>query len=215
VTDLADPLSPPGDEDESGDGGSATTKGERTRRRLLALAVERFGERGFRAASVSEIARSAGLTQAAVYAYFDNKEALFKAAVDADASALIDDISGQIGDTDIRQLIPTVIVHAVATLPRHPLAQRVLEGKEPDEVARLGELHAIDRFSSLLASGFEAAQAAGEVRADFDPSVVADGVVALVLGLLFSTALSGGMPAGPRQIVGVVEAFDLMLRPAE
>jgi hypothetical protein len=91
----------------------------------------------------------------------------------------------------------------------------VLEGKEPDEVARLGELHAIDRFSSLLASGFEAAQAAGEVRGDFDPSVVADGVVALVLGLLFSTALSGGMPAGPRQIVGVVEAFDLMLRPGE
>jgi AcrR family transcriptional regulator len=218
VTDLADRLSPRGDDGDDADGGddgSATTKGERTRQRLLTLAVERFGERGFRAASVSEIARSAGLTQAAVYAYFDNKDALFKAAVDADASALIDEISGQIDDTDVRQLIPTIIVHAVATLPRHPLAQRVLEGKEPDEVARLGELHAIERFSSLLAAGFEAGQQAGDVRGDFDPCVLADGVVALVLGLLFSTALSGGVPAAPRQIVGVVEAFDLMLRPSE
>jgi len=192
----------------------AQTKGERTRQRLLELAVESFGERGFRAASVSGIARAAGLTQAAVYAYFDNKDALFKAAVDADASALIDEISAQVGDVDIRQLIPTIIVFAVAATPSHPLAQRVLEGKEPEEVARLGELPAMNRFSSLLADGFRDAQVAGTIRADFDPEVLADGVVTLVLGILCSSALSRGAPASTRQIIGVVEAFDLMLRPS-
>src|SRR5262249_46238863 len=109
--------------------------------------------------------------------------------------------------------IPTIIVYAVATLPAHPLAQRVLEGKEPDEVARLGELHAITRFSTLLADGFEAGQRAGDVRADFDPAVLADGVVTLVPALLGSVAVAGASPASPRQINGVVEAFDLMLRP--
>ena len=47
------------------DDAEPATKGERTRRRLLELAIERFGERGYRATSVSEIARAAGLTQAA------------------------------------------------------------------------------------------------------------------------------------------------------
>ena len=65
---------------------TAATKGERTRQRLLALAIEHFGDRGYRATSVSEIARAAGVTQATAYAYFDNKESLFVAAVDDDAT---------------------------------------------------------------------------------------------------------------------------------
>jgi AcrR family transcriptional regulator len=193
---------------------SRETKGERTRRRLLELAIERFGHRGFRATSVSEIARSAGLTQAAAYAYFDNKEALFTAAVDADASALIDDITQKVGDVEIRQLIPSIIVHAVEALPTHPLAQRVLEGNEPEQVPRLGELTAIRRFGDLLTAELAAAQREGLIRTDFDPAVLAAGVEALILALLFSTALSGDVPASPRQIGGVVEAFDLMLRPS-
>ena len=64
------------------------TKGDRTRRRLLDLAVRRFAADGYRRTSVSDIARDADLTPAAVYAYFAGKEALFQAAVDADASAL-------------------------------------------------------------------------------------------------------------------------------
>ena len=71
------------------------SKGERTRRRILEIAIERFGERGYRATSVSEIARAAGLTQAASYAYFDSKESLFQAAVDADAEGLISDVAAQ------------------------------------------------------------------------------------------------------------------------
>ena len=53
--------------------------------RLLELAVGRFAADGYRRTSVSDIARDADLTPAAVYAYFANKEALFQAAVDADA----------------------------------------------------------------------------------------------------------------------------------
>ena len=76
------------------EGAGLATKGERTRLRLLELAIERFGERGYRATSVSEIARAAGLTQAAAYAYFPSKEALFDAAVDADAAPLVEEAEG-------------------------------------------------------------------------------------------------------------------------
>src|SRR5689334_383852 len=89
---------------------AAETKGERTRRRILEMAIDCFGRRGYRATSVSQIARAASLTQAASYAYFDNKEALFRAAVDADVSDLIDEISDLVGGVPIRDLVPTVIV---------------------------------------------------------------------------------------------------------
>src|ERR671910_1608635 len=68
----------------------APGKGERTRQRLLEIAVRRFAADGFRRTSVSDIAREAGLTPAAAYAYFAGKDGLFQAAVDADASALIE-----------------------------------------------------------------------------------------------------------------------------
>src|SRR5436190_1642169 len=65
------------------------TKGARTRHAILRAAIERFARDGFRVASVADIARDAGVSGTLVYAYFPNKEALFLAAVDEDASGLI------------------------------------------------------------------------------------------------------------------------------
>ena len=46
----------------------------------LAAAIERFGRDGFRATSVADIARDAGVGGTVAYSYFPNKEALFLAA---------------------------------------------------------------------------------------------------------------------------------------
>ena len=48
-----------------------------TRRRVLDAAAEVFGERGFRAASLSDVADRAGYTIGAVYSNFASKDALF------------------------------------------------------------------------------------------------------------------------------------------
>ena len=188
------------------------TKGERTKRRILEVAVERFGERGFRATSVSEIARAVGLTQAACYAYFDGKDALFRAAVDHDANALIDDINAKVRDVPVAELIPTVIILAVMGLAEHPLARRVLGGLEPDEIPRLVELPALARFGELVAERLAYAQERGEVRQDLDATVIGAGLESLIMGLLFTMVQTRGA-AAPRHQVGVVEAFDLMIRP--
>ncbi len=196
----------------SGDTPGAATKGERTRQRILENAIEHFGRRGFRATSVSQIARAAHLTQAASYAYFDNKEALFRAAVDADASQMIDEISDLIQGVAARELIPAVIIHAVVVLDHHPLTYRLLAGQEPDEVPRLAELPALRRFGDLLAAERLRAADRGEVRADLSPELLAAGLETLILGLLFSAVQTRG-GASQRHQLGVVEAFDLMIRP--
>jgi AcrR family transcriptional regulator len=203
VTDLAEPLI---------DEGRTETKGERTRRRLIELATERFGRRGYRATSVSEIARAAGLTQAAVYAYFANKEELFMASVDADAEALLAEAGDILEQAPISSLVPAFLIEMFTALDRHPLARRVLAGQEAEAIPRLVELPALAHFSELMAERLRDGQATGDVRSDVDAADLAAGIESLVLGLLFSIVQSGGL-ATPRHQTGVVAAFDAMVRP--
>lgn len=188
------------------------TKGERTRRRLLELAIERFGERGYRATSVSEVARAAGLTQAAVYAYFDGKEALFDAAVDADAEAVVDEIRARLAGVGARMLIPSFLMAAITCVDEHPLVRRVLDGEEKAALGRLLNLPALQRLATWLGDELAAAQAAGEIRPDIDPQVIADGTETLVLGLLMAIIQVGGTHENRRQL-GVLSVFDAAIRP--
>src|SRR3954468_18237529 len=65
------------------------SKGEQTRQAILTAAIYRFGRDGYRATSVADIARDAGVGGTVAYAYFPSKEALFLAAIDEDAAAVI------------------------------------------------------------------------------------------------------------------------------
>jgi AcrR family transcriptional regulator len=202
------PATLPADADEA----ERESKGERTRRRLLDLAVAQFGRHGYRSTSVSEITRAAGLTQAASYAYFDNKEALFRAAVDDDAGSLIRSAMAKVEDTAAAQLVPALLVHLADGLADHPLVQRVLAGQEPDAMDQLVDLpamaHAIDHIGERLA----AAQREGEIRADIDPKAVATGAGSICLALLTSMTQGTGQSRDD-VILGVLAVFDAMVQP--
>src|SRR5207248_3120030 len=65
--------------------GPRSSKGARTRARLLAAAKEIFEENGFLEARISDIAERAKLSHGSFYTYFDSKEQIFRevaAAVD-------------------------------------------------------------------------------------------------------------------------------------
>jgi AcrR family transcriptional regulator len=189
----------------------ALTKGERTRQRLLELAVERFGARGYRSTSVSEIARAAGLTQAAAYAYFPSKEALFDAAVDSDATALVAETEQRTTEVEARQLVPMLLMLFLGALDRHPLVKRVLSGQEPDALARLVDLPVLGRLTGEIADAVRTAQGRGEVRTDIDADLFASGAEALVLSLLLSVTQVGSSTQSRRQL-GVLTIFDAALR---
>jgi AcrR family transcriptional regulator len=191
---------------------SAETKGERTRRRLLELAIERFGERGYRATSVSEVARSAGLTQAAVYAYFDGKESLFDAAVDADTEAVVNEIRGRLDGVGARMLLPSFLVAAIACIDDHPLVRRVLDGEEKAALNRLLNLPALQLLAAWLGEEIARGQDEGTVRSDIDAQTIADGAETLLVGLLMAIIQVGGTHENRRQI-GVLSLFDAALRP--
>lgn len=169
------------------------TKGEQTRRAILAAAIERFGSEGYRATSVATIARAAGVGGTVAYAYFPNKEALFFAAVDTDAAALIQrgmhTLSGHPTQDDWRRMLVFTLLEA---MDDHPLARRLLAGLEPDVTARVLELPALAELRAVVARVLTEDQVAGRVRPDVDPTTMANGIVSLTLSLLMSLVQIGG-----------------------
>lgn len=187
-------------------------KGARTRQILLEGAIRRFAADGFRGTSVSDVARDAGLTPAAVYAYFEGKEGLFAAAVDADAAGLI---SGALSpvlqgtfDAEWAQLITALLVG----LESHPLARRVLAGLEPEHTVRLLGIPALTDLRRAIADRLRSGQAAGEVRSDIDADLAASGLETTVMAILIA-ALQTGVPADGDRGAGVVALLDAALRP--
>jgi AcrR family transcriptional regulator len=187
-------------------------KGERTRRRLLDIAVRRFAADGFRRTSVSDIAREAGLTPAATYAYFAGKEGLFQAAVDADAAALIDAArAAAAGGESAREQLFLFVNELRERVDDYPLARRVLSGLEPEVAARLVTIPSLVTLTAGLAEDLARAQAAGEIRPDVDPAELAVGLETIVLALLMAE-LQTGLTVEPERQVGVLAVVDAALR---
>src|ERR687898_1352753 len=191
----------------------APGKGERTRQRLLDIAVRRFAADGFRRTSVSDIAREAGLTPAAAYAYFAGKEGLFQAAVDADAGALIEAArSAGARGTSARDQLFLFVTELRERVDDYPLARRVLSGLEPEVAARLVTIPSLVALTAGLADELAEAQEAGEVRGDVDPAELAVGLETIVLALLMAE-LQTGLTVEPERKDGVLATMDAALRP--
>src|SRR5438876_10207871 len=187
----------------------STTKGERTRQALLEAAIARFGRDGYRRTSVAEIARDARLGGTAAYAYFPNKEALFIAAVDEDAAAVIEEgLSSMTGDIDRHYWRRTLIFTLLSAVERHPLAPRRLSGLEPEFTVRLLGIPALEQLRKESTERIRSQQLAGEVRDDIDAQQIANGLTTIVLSLLMSLLQTGADLAtvvGP-DVAAVVEA---------
>jgi AcrR family transcriptional regulator len=66
---------------------------------ITAAALEVFAEKGFAATRLEDIAARAGLSKGTVYLYFENKETLFKAAVEAGMTPAVEAAEALAGDT--------------------------------------------------------------------------------------------------------------------
>jgi AcrR family transcriptional regulator len=191
----------------------ARTKGARTRRTLLAAAIQRFARDGYRATSITDIARAANLSSTATYVYFPNKESLFIAAVDEDAAGVVNDGLGMILDPkQLHDWREGLLLTLLASLERHPLARRVLAGLEPDFTVRLLDIPVLAELRKASADRLRTQQLAGEVRSDIDADRMAGGLLTIVLSLLMSLVQTGLDPSEPR-VADVHAVFDAALMP--
>ncbi len=167
-------------------------KGAQTRRAILDAAIARFGREGYRPTSVADIARDAGVGGTAAYAYFPSKEALFLAAVDEDAAAVIGDgLAGAAADSIAADWRQTLFFTLVGSVDQHPLARRLLAGLEPEVTDRVLDIPALAELRKVCAERLRSGQIGGSVRPEIDPVTIAGGVVAIMLSLLRAVAQIG------------------------
>ncbi len=194
-------------------GTARSPKGEQTRRAILRAAIERFGRDGFRATSVADIARDAGVSGTLAYAYFANKEDLFLAAVDEDAASVIrQGLLETIVDPSVENWAQMLVWSVVAELDGHPLARRLLAGLEPDVTARVLEIPALAEVRKAAVERLRDEQLRGRVRADLDPELVGNGIVTIMLSLLMSV-VQLGVDAVERYGAEVASVFHAALEP--
>jgi len=186
-----------------------TTKGAQTREAILAIAIERFGRDGFRSTSVADIARDANVSGTLAYAYFDNKRALFLAALDADIAALVEEgvrtVLETTGDQTWRDSLVFTLIEA---LERRPLARRMLAGLEPEAADRIVELPAIEDLRAAVAARLRADQDAGLVRVEIDADTIGHGIVSIFMTMLLAAVQFGveGAALHAREMLAVIEA---------
>lgn len=177
---------------------ASLTKGEVTRAAILEAAIVRFGRDGYRVTAVADIARDAGVGGTVAYAYFPNKEALFMAALDEDAAAVIrEGLTSILESADFNDWRQTLIFALVAAVERHPLARRLLAGLEPEVTPRVLEIPALTELRKAIAERLRTEQGNGKVRRDIDPVEIANGIVAINLSLLMSVVQLGRDAAAP------------------
>lgn len=185
-------------------------KGERTRRALLAAAVRRFAADGYQRTSVTDVARDVGVTPAAVYAYFPSKEALFAAAVNADAEELVALAANVLIDYLDHDSLPHVITQlaeeVLGAVDSHPLARNVLAGREELPAPELLDLPSLVNLREALAGGIEYGQAIGQVRTSIDPKVMALGLESIVLSQLAISVQEGYSAERWHAVVAVMQA---------
>lgn len=209
---MVGPTSGPVSDDGASDDGSADDglpKGERTRRAVLQAAIERFGRDGYRATSVADVARDAGVGGTVPYTYFANKAELFTAALDEDTAGVLLEGMAHVADdptdTGWREQLVFTLVEATAT---HPLARRVLSGLEPEVTNRVVDLPALAQLSKAVSERLREGQLQGQVRTDIDPVSVGNGAVVIIVSLMMSVLQMGATAtqAHSRDVLAVFEA---------
>src|SRR6266540_3491871 len=138
-----------------------TERGTRFRRlprqvreqQMLDAAVEVFSRRGYRQASMDEIAEMAGISKPMIYAYLGPKDELFAACITREAHLLVDRISAVVGAGGppdgpalagaarllrVRGRAPRRLARAVPAGPRRGRAVRQPGGGQPGQHRRRG-----------------------------------------------------------------------------
>lgn len=145
-------------------------KKQRTRLLIAETARRLFGERGFDAVTVAEVARAADVSQGTVFNYFPTKEDLFYSGMDAFEARLVDAVRERPPGEPVLETVRRVVLDGVPRLATDEAAEliaagarivgssRTLQAREREIVARYA-----DELAALLAE--EAGLPAGDVEA--------------------------------------------------
>ncbi len=152
---------------------------------LAEAAFAMFAERGFAATRLEDVAKSAGVSKATIYRYFDNKEQLFEAVVRqkvspqfAQMSAFVEAFEGT--TTDLLKTFFSLLRGALDGPFPSMVKLIISESENFPALSRLWSELAVKRMFKLVAQILKRGVDRGEFR-ELDPQVITPLIMAPVL----------------------------------
>ena len=173
-------------------------RGAATRDKIVAAAVEAFGQNGFDGASTREIARAAGLEQGLLTYHFKSKDVLWRAAAEAVFTGLTQELGRLLEptpDADPEQTARALLRAYVRTIAAHPEFFRFIVDQGHRFDARTRWL-----VDTLMKPRFERLREAGV----FDRAGVAEEQIPhAFFALIGASTLIFAVPANCKRLTGV------------
>jgi AcrR family transcriptional regulator len=161
--------------------------GEERRRQIIDEAIRCFAAKGFRGTTTRELAARVGITEAALYRYFDSKEALYQAIIDEkiaapDPTHALEE-AARVGD-DLA-VFGGLARHLLASVDADPSFLRILlyTGLEDHELSAPFFERRIRRLREFVASYIERRSREGAFRA-LDPALAARAFLGMIVDYL-------------------------------
>jgi AcrR family transcriptional regulator len=184
-----------------------TTRGERTRAKLLDAARVAFAGVPWSKARVEDVCRAAGVGHGTFYAYYANKEAVLEALVRRHATVLYHLADADWTTGDVRADVRRVIAGFVALAEEDRDIREVWFAAAPAEPALaelVGEVRA--QFVARIRGALAAARDAGLARTDLDVDVAATALAAMVEQSV-ALAQQGGRTPDERLVDGLTDLW--------
>ena len=173
-----------------------TTKGERTRQRIVELAAPVFNQRGFVGASLRDLVDATGLEKGGIYNHFGSKEQLALEAYDYAMARVTNALArSQDGATDAPDRMVRMI-RAFALTARKPaieggcpIMNTAIEADDTHPDLRDRARESMNLWHRLIGRIVKDGKADGTMRTDVDPYALASTITAALEGALMLTRL--------------------------
>jgi AcrR family transcriptional regulator len=194
----------------------ATARGRATRARIVRAGAELVAERGAAGVSLDEVGARASASRSQLYHYFQDRDDLIRAIIDATTDAVLAAQGELFSELDSWAGIDRWFA-ALEAIQRQrqarggcPIGSLVGQLAERDPLARAALADGFDRWEAHLREGLEHMQAGGSLAADADPRRLATVTMALLQGGL----LLAQVRRDPDQLQLALDAARSLLRTA-
>jgi TetR/AcrR family transcriptional repressor of nem operon len=170
------------------------TKGEQTRKKIVAAAAPLFNQRGYEGSSLNDLMEAIGLKKGGIYRHFSSKEELAAEAFDYTWEAawnarLLHVDEKATGIEKLKQLIANFMNYRSPVAGGCPVLNTAIDTDDGNPVLRARVAKALRSWLSRLQIIVEKARERGETRRGVDPKVVATLIVASLEGALMRSRL--------------------------
>jgi TetR/AcrR family transcriptional regulator, transcriptional repressor for nem operon len=170
------------------------TKGEQTRRKIVAAAAPIFNQRGYEGSSLAHLMAATGLKKGGIYRHFTSKEELAAEAFDytwdaAWRARMLDVDTKSTGVEQLKRLIANFADYRAPVAGGCPILNTAIDSDDGNPVLRARVRKALRSWLVWLQSIVTKAAERGEIRPGVDPKAVATLIVATLEGALMMSRL--------------------------